>query len=372
MKTSRLVLLVLAMIWQGTVFGQIVINEILPGNSTTARIELKNVGSTTENISSWWVCRIAGGASYQQVSSLTAVSGNPLMMNPGDIVVLSGRSLATADELGIYTSNSFGSSTAIHDYVQWGQVNMGRSGVAQTAGLWLAADSANTIPGGYSLQYDGDGQTGVGGYSLAMPSTGIENTCAAGGPDGGMVFTTSGSSTVIGVTGTSQLSFYAENTGQADTLSYWYIITDANDNILTWVNANTMRDSAFIDISVAPAGECHVWGWSYSGLSNPVVGDHISTLNDNICEEISSNWITVIRETPDGGLVSTTSGSTRLVGVTGTNQLTFYAENTGTAPNLSYWYIITDANDSILTWVNANMMRDSALIDISGAPAGEC
>ncbi|MCI4667996.1 MAG: T9SS type A sorting domain-containing protein, partial [Bacteroidia bacterium] len=155
-------------------------------------------------------------------------------------------------------------------------------------------------------------------------------------------------------------------------LSYWYIITDANDSILTWVNANMMRDSALIDISVAPAGECHVWGWSYRGLSDPVVGDHISTLNDDPEEDISDNWITVIRETPDGGDVSLTNGGLTVSAAVGSDSLMFYVKNTGTASNLSYWYIITDADDNILTWVNANSMRDSALVDISGAPAGEC
>ena len=53
-------------------------------------------------------------------------------------------------------------------------------------------------------------------------------------------------------------------------------------------------------ISGAPAGTCHLWGWSYQGLSYPVVGDHISTLNDTLLEDISDNWITVVRNSVTG------------------------------------------------------------------------
>ncbi|MEM1405386.1 MAG: hypothetical protein AAGG59_01325 [Bacteroidota bacterium] len=191
-------------------------------------------------------------------------------------------------------------------------------------------------------------------------------------PDGGMVALADGSTTASGVTGTAQLIFNGVNTtSTADNLSYWYIITDANDDILAWVNPED-RNNATVDLSVAPDGICHIWGWSYRGLNDPVVGENISTLNDDDEEEISDNWITVNRETPDGGMVALMDGSTTALGEAGSAQLIFSGVNTTSSANsLSYWYIITDENDDILAWVNPED-RDNATVDLSGAPAGIC
>ena len=191
-------------------------------------------------------------------------------------------------------------------------------------------------------------------------------------PDGGKVYTTNDKDYVNGVAGTDQLSFTVKTSSMADSLSYWYIITDADDKILTWVNANGNRDNATVDLSGAPAGVCHVWGWSYRGLGDPVVGEHISTLAGNVREDISDNWITVTREMPDGGRVYTTDDKDEVIGAAGNMELIFNAKTSSTADSISYWYIITDADDNILTWVNANDNRDNAAIDLSGAPAGVC
>ncbi|MEM9297211.1 MAG: hypothetical protein AAGA64_02385 [Bacteroidota bacterium] len=191
-------------------------------------------------------------------------------------------------------------------------------------------------------------------------------------PDGGMVSLADGSTTASGVTGTDQLIFTGvTTTSTALNFSYWYVVTDADDNILDWVNPED-RNNATLDISGAPAGECRIWGWSYRGLEDPVVGENISTLNDNELEEISENFITVNRDTPDGGMVSLEDGTTSATGATGTDQLIFTGvTTTSTAVNLSYWYIVTDADDNILDWVNPED-RNNATVDISGAPAGEC
>ena len=78
-----------------------------------------------------------------------------------------------------------------------------------------------------------------------------------------------------------------------------------------------------------------------------------------------------ITETPDGGMVSLADGSTTTSGVTGTDQLIFTGvTTTSTALNFSYWYVVTDADDNILDWVNPED-RNNATVDISGAPAGE-
>ncbi|MEL6533906.1 MAG: hypothetical protein AAFQ98_00775 [Bacteroidota bacterium] len=191
-------------------------------------------------------------------------------------------------------------------------------------------------------------------------------------PDGGMVSLADDATTAVGVAGTDQLTFEGVKTSStASELSYWYVITDADDNILTWVNPAD-RNNATVDLSGAPEGVCHIWGWSYSGLDDPVMGENISTLNDDGREAISSNFISVTRATPDGGMVSLSDDTDMATGTAGTDELTFTGvKTTSTASELSYWYVITDADDNILDWVNP-ADRNNATVDLSGAPTGTC
>ena len=53
----------------------------------------------------------------------------------------------------------------------------------------------------------------------------------------------------------------------------------------------------------------------------------------------------VYREVPDGGTVTLLDGSTSYANCAG--DIVFDVTHTTTAPNLSYWYIITDDNDNI-------------------------
>ena len=166
-------------------------------------------------------------------------------------------------------------------------------------------------------------------------------------PDGGSVTLTDGGTTYSNCAG--DIVFDVMHTTTAPNLSYWYIITDDQDNILGWLNS---AEGNTLDLSVAPAGVCRIWGWSYRGLGDPVVGDPISTLTDDDCEDISDDFITVNREVPDGGMVSLLDGSsTTYVGTAG--DIVFQVRHTTTAPNLSYWYIITDDQDNILGWLNS-------------------
>ncbi len=181
-------------------------------------------------------------------------------------------------------------------------------------------------------------------------------------PDGGSLSLVSGSSSYAQCAG--QIVFDVTHTTSAPNLSYWYIITDENDIILDWVNS---ANSNTIDLSNAPIGVCRVWGWSYRGLDDPIIGEPISTLMDDFCEDVSTGFITVYREEADGGSLSLTNGSTSFAQCAG--QIEFNVTHTTAAPNLSYWYIITDANNTILDWVNS---ANSNTINLSNAPAGVC
>ena len=82
-------------------------------------------------------------------------------MDPGEFVTLQ----TTVDinendgEFGLYTTNSFGSSSAITDYVEWGSTGHGRSSVAVGAGIWTTGDFAQAWAAGSVLEYDGAGDS---------------------------------------------------------------------------------------------------------------------------------------------------------------------------------------------------------------------
>jgi len=164
-------------------------------------------------------------------------------------------------------------------------------------------------------------------------------------PDGGMVSLTNGETSYTNCAG--NIVFDVQHTTTAPNLSYWYIITDNNDNILAWVNS---ANSNTLDLSVAPPGECHVWGWNYRGLGDPVVGEHITSLSDDDCEDISDNWITVNRISPaiDGGTVAMPSGATTRYTCPGDGNDDIVMFTHTTTSNANYAYVITDDNNNIL------------------------
>ncbi len=133
------------------------------------RIELVNLGSSTVDISAFWLC---SRFSYAQLSSLTLESGS-LNLAAGDSVILSGFSLNdTEADLGLFSTNSFGSSSAILDFLQWGSAGIGRESVAVEAGIWTAGDFIQGIALGSSLVYDGSGNAASDYSENPSPSLG--------------------------------------------------------------------------------------------------------------------------------------------------------------------------------------------------------
>jgi len=92
-----------------------------------------------------------------------------------------------------------------------------------------------------------------------------------------------------------QVKFSVRHQSDSD-LPYYYVITDAQDMILTSYNS---AQTSTLDLSAAPAGECHVWGFSYDRISVPNQGDHISTLLEQDCGDLSEDFITVLRLTEE-------------------------------------------------------------------------
>ncbi|MEM7654978.1 MAG: hypothetical protein AAF399_02520, partial [Bacteroidota bacterium] len=313
---------------------QVVINEVQ--YQGTDRIELKNLGAGMANISGWWICHLF---SYSAFSSLTLESGS-LNMPPGSITVLSGMSLNnTSSDLGIYSTNSFGSSTAMQDFVQWGTGGQGRESVAVTKGIWTAGDFVPTVSMmSASIEYDGAGDASSDWFEQASPTFGMENgilqTC-----DGGMVSSTADTLTYCQGIGSGVFSFDSTTTA---TDSYAYVVTDNNGIILG------LPQGDMVDFSPAPPGECWVWGLSYTGNITAQVGDDATMVNlSDGCFDLSDNFIVVFRDTTSGGMVSTSNGEDSATVCLGAGPTTLSFDSTmAVGPNFAY--VVTDLAGTIL------------------------
>ena len=116
------------------------------------------------DISSLWLCNFPSYAN---------ISGSTLNLAAGaEVTIVSTvSSLNAADgEIAIYNTNSFGSSTAMEDYVQWGSGGHQREVVAVNKGIWTAG---TFIPANDGYSYTGDGaQNTVAfwtGFTLSNP-----------------------------------------------------------------------------------------------------------------------------------------------------------------------------------------------------------
>lgn len=131
--------------------------RLLEVKPTTNEITLKNFGSSAQNVSNWWVCSLFV---YQQINNLTITDGNTMLM-PDATITFTGFTLNnTASDLGIYDSSSFGSSTAMQDFVQWGAGGQGRESVAVSKGIWTAGDFLSST-GPFAYQGNGT-ENGLG------------------------------------------------------------------------------------------------------------------------------------------------------------------------------------------------------------------
>ncbi|RMG17827.1 MAG: hypothetical protein D6730_23535, partial [Bacteroidetes bacterium] len=124
--------------------------------------------------------------------------------------------------------------------------------------------------------------------------------------DGGSVQTSDGQTTVYTCPGDSMpdvLSF--QHSTSTPDVSYAYVITDTNGVILGLPPANEQNFEG------AGPGTCLVWGLAYTGSITAMPGDTATAINlSDGCFDLSDNVITVIRDMPDGGTVSTAEGDT--------------------------------------------------------------
>ena len=169
-------LVAFAALTPGIAAGQdVIINEVFyRGFTGDDWVELKNVGSSTINVSSWWLC---ARFTYRPLSGLTNLDGTDLVLSPGEIttVQMNFDLGGASSDLGLYTSTSFGTPSEMRDFVQWGGSGIGRENVAAAAGLWTAGDFVLAAKGSQSMAYNGGDPNASGGYENGPPTRSEEN-----------------------------------------------------------------------------------------------------------------------------------------------------------------------------------------------------
>lgn len=107
---------------------------------------ITNIGDASGNLAGHWLCQ---RPFYQEIPAVDvgpgesvaiSLGGDVFLPPPGAITVEQAMNIGgmnRADgEIGLYSSNAFGSSSDIVSYVEWGSAGHGRSGTAVQAGIW--------------------------------------------------------------------------------------------------------------------------------------------------------------------------------------------------------------------------------------------
>ncbi len=152
----------------------VVFNEVNYGEDKL--IEIYNNGSVTVDLAPYWLC--LGPGRYLQIDAVTPTSGNK-QLAPGEFLVVNWDALGESEGLGLYSTNTFGSSDAIVDFVQWGSSGSARENVAAGAGIWTAGEFVpNVALGSYSIAYDGEGDAASDWEQDETPTFGSANDTA--------------------------------------------------------------------------------------------------------------------------------------------------------------------------------------------------
>ncbi|NBC07517.1 MAG: T9SS type A sorting domain-containing protein [Bacteroidetes bacterium] len=180
-------------------------------------------------------------------------------------------------------------------------------------------------------------------------------------PEGGEVAMPNGETTVNTCPGDGMADIVMFDSSGTSAGAYLYVITDENNVILD------IADGDSYDFDAAPAGTCRVWGLAYTGSITAQVGDDAAAvaLSDD-CFDLSDNFITVIREVPEGGEVAMPNGETTVYTCPGDGMadiVMFDSSGTSATP---YIYVITDDNNIILD------IADGDSYDFEGGEEGTC
>mgnify|MGYP000276831009 CR=1 FL=1 len=179
--------------------------------------------------------------------------------------------------------------------------------------------------------------------------------------DGGELTTLAGETVVHTCPGDDIADLVIVLTTSADT-NYRYVITDTTNTIIV-PNIN----NNIIDFDPALPGTCRIFGISFQDEFLPDFGDNV--FGDELssrCAAVSSNYITVIREEPDGKTVATDTGATELSLNVADGEANVVNFTNTASEDMPYAYLITDESNVVLDVVTGSSA------DFEGSPLGVC
>ncbi len=164
--------------------------------------------------------------------------------------------------------------------------------------------------------------------------------------NGGQITTANGLDTVQVCTDGQPdvIQFDSSNTGGND---YRYIITDKNGTI------QNVKSSDKNDFDMAMPGIYHVYGFDYDGNLNANPGMAISSVSGGNCGDLSSNKITIISDTMQGGEVMTSNNEDTAYACIDNQSDVYSFMNTSNTRAVNYRYLITDKGGQIVALPNS-------------------
>jgi hypothetical protein len=177
-------------------------------------------------------------------------------------------------------------------------------------------------------------------------------------PVGGTVSSATGEDEVfLCPSGTGGLVEFA-NAGASNSL-YAYLVTDLDNIVLDIATGNTADFTALGD------GIYRVWGVAYTGGLTVMPGEDAAAtdLSDD-CFDLSSNFVTVFVEEPEGGTVSTLGGQDTLSFCVSDNEPDIVDMTTTGGGNSQYAYLVTDTNNVV------QLVSTSSAVDLEGTGDG--
>jgi len=175
---------------------------------------------------------------------------------------------------------------------------------------------------GGRFTFEADPCEGLSGGTVAMPSgETVRYTCPGDGVDDIVRFDSSG---VVG-----------EN--------FTYVVTDDQNNILG------LPGGDFQNFEGAGVGVCRVWGLAYIGELTAQQGDNAAEAQlSEVCWQLSENFITINRDNPDGGRVTTEEGDTVVYTCPGDGVDDIIPFDSSGVSNTKFTYVVTDDANVIL------------------------
>ncbi|MEM8584008.1 MAG: T9SS type A sorting domain-containing protein [Bacteroidota bacterium] len=181
-------------------------------------------------------------------------------------------------------------------------------------------------------------------------------------PDGGTVSTEDGDNSILICpnNGTPDIVRF-DSTGNAELANFVYVVTDVNNVIMFFL----FGDSFNFDGS--GQGVCRVWGLPYDGTLTGAIGEVANEVTlATGCHALSDNFITVVRQIPVGGTVSTEAGETEIFLCPGDGVADVVDFQVDGAGGGAFTFIVTDDENNIL------LVPDGNTVDFEDAGLGVC